>query len=98
MRLFNFTKPDEIQELKGRVDRADAIRQMTQTEGWVLLSKLFQEQFEAYQADLLIGCKNWDEYLDKRAKAFAIRLLLTDIEDFIRQGEDAEKELEKLTD
>lgn len=95
MKFLNFNKPD-TDDLERRVNDAESIKEMKETDGWQLVNKLFQEQLEVYKAELLIGCEDWETYLKKQSKAFAISLLLTDIEDFIRQGEEAQEELKKL--
>ncbi len=66
---------------------------MSKTQGWAILKANFEEQLEAYKNQLLLGCSSWDQYQEIRGKAFAIRLLMTDLEDFIRQGEDAVAEV-----
>lgn len=97
MKFLNFStsrKEQQAAELKRRVDDGDAILRMTQTDGWKILASLYGEQLEAYKADMLLGCKDWSDYLDKRGKAFAINLLLQDIEDFVSQAVDATEEIE----
>lgn len=97
MNIFKRTpSQDEVEELKRRVDDAEAIQAMTQTAGWQVLTKLLDEQLDAYKADMLLQCKSWDDYQEKRGKAFGIQLLRVDVEDFIRQGEDAALQLDKL--
>jgi hypothetical protein len=84
------------EELKKRIDDADAIAAMMSTDGWKLLEALLREQLEAYKADVLFNCKSWDQYQEQRGKAWAINLLLTDIEDFQLQGAEASESITKL--
>lgn len=82
--------------LKLRIDQADAIERMTNTEGWKILKELLVEQLEAYKIEVLFHCDTWDEYQSKKAKAWGISLILTNVEDYINQGKEAEEELNKL--
>jgi len=93
MRFFQRKEQPDLDALKKQVGEGKAIKQMTETEGWKLLSNLLEDQLSAYKADLLVGCKDWNDYLDKRAKAHAISLLLVDTDDYIQRGIDAEKQL-----
>lgn len=97
MEIFKrFFEKTDVEQLKETVDQGEAVRKMTKTDGWKLLEQHFQEQQKAYQAELLIGCKNWDEYQEKRGKAFAIQLLLVDVEEFIRHADEAAAKLKTL--
>lgn len=96
MKFLNFTKNKDTADLELKVSEGNAVKEMTKTNGWNVIKMLLEEQFKAYQADVLLGCKDWSEYQEKRGKAFAIRLLLTDIDDFVRQGEEAKSELDKI--
>lgn len=92
MKFFNFKKTDK-DELQERIDFAEDIKRMQKTAGWKRLEKLYSDQIKAYTADNAINAKNWEDYLDKKGKIFGMNLLLTDIEDFIRQGEEAQSQL-----
>lgn len=101
MKFFNFQKDDKeskIENLKKRCDDAEAILTMKKSKGWKLIENLLQEQLEAYKAELLVGCKNYEEYQEKRGKAWGISILWADVEDYIRQGEEASEELDRLKD
>lgn len=86
----------QLKELRTRIDEGEAVFRMTESDGWKILSNLFGEQLEAYKADMLLGCKDWDEYLEKRSKAFAINLLMQDIEDYVRMGTEAAEQIDRL--
>lgn len=99
MKFFNFKKDDKekfVDQLKKRCDDAQAILQMSETPGWKLIETLLQEQLEAYKAELLVGCKTYEEYQEKRGKAWGISILRADLEDYIRMGKEASDELDKL--
>jgi hypothetical protein len=93
MNNFRKQEPLDVEALHQQVAEGDAIEQMVASDGWQLLSNLLRDQLEAYKAELLVGCKDWNEYLDKRAKAHAISLLLVDVEDYIQRGRDAKQQL-----
>lgn len=84
------------EELKKRIDDGDAILRMTGTEGWQILEALLKEQLEVYKSDVLFNCKTWEQYQEQRGKAWAINLLLTDIEDYVRMAEEAKDQIQKL--
>lgn len=92
MKFFNFKKTD-LDELKERADFAEDIKRMMKTPGWKRLEKLYTEQLQAYIADNSTNAKDWNDYLDKKGKIHGINLLLLDIEDILRQGEEAEEKL-----
>lgn len=101
MKYLNFSKllpqrDQRLEELKKRADLGAAVEKMKDTEGWKVIEKLYHEQLEVYKADLLLGVENWEQYQEKRSKAWAMNLLLTDIEDYIRQGKEAEDEIDRL--
>lgn len=99
MQFLNFNKkPDEakIESLEVRVEEGDAIEKMVKSKGWGLLNQLLNEQLDAYKVEMLIGCKSWDEYQDKRGKAWGIRLMMADVEDYISRGKQAQEELNNL--
>lgn len=100
MQFLNLdSKPDDAKkaDLEERIEQGDAIEQMVKSKGWGLLNTLLNEQLEAYKAEMLIGCASWDDYQEKRGKAWGIRLLLADIEDYIKRGKTAQEELDKLS-
>lgn len=96
MKFFNFNKDKDIAELKRRVDNGEAVKKMCETDGWKAVESLLQEQLEAYKIDNATEAKDWDDYKQKAGKIFGIQLLLTNISDFITQGQDASEELDKL--
>jgi hypothetical protein len=101
MKFLNFDKilphrDKRLQELKLRVDHGVAVERMTESEGWQVVEALYKEQLEAYKADLLLGCKDWNEYQEKRSKAWAMNLLLQDIQDFVEQGRDAATHIDQI--
>ena len=101
MKYFNFKKDEKEKfkdQLKKRCDDAKAILQMSRTPGWKLIETLLGEQLEAYKAELLVGCKNYEEYQEKRGKAWGISILKADLQDYIRMGEEASLELDKFKD
>lgn len=93
MKFFNFKKEDK-NELKERVDFAEDILKMQKTAGWKKLEKLYREQLQAYIYDNATNATDWEDYLKKSGKIFGINLLLSDIEDIIRQGEEAKEKID----
>lgn len=98
MRLFHRTTEEEIAELEKRVSDRDDILRMKKTQGWKLLEKLFDEQLKSYVADNATEAKDWNDYLRKAGKIFGIQLVMVDVEDYIRQGDEAEEQLRLITD
>lgn len=92
MKFFNFKKTDQ-DELRERVDFAEDIKKMQKTAGWKRLEKLYKEQIQGYIADNATNAKDWNDYLDKKGKIHGMNLLMTDIEDFLRQGEEAKEQI-----
>ena len=89
------SKPD-IEDLKNRVDLADSVAHMMQTEGWRVVEAHLKDQLAIYTADNACNAIDWNDYLKKAGKIAGIHLLLTDINDFILQGEEASLELDTL--
>ena len=101
MKFFNFNKTEKESQkiiLEKRVQDATDILKMSKTNGWIILNNLLQEQLEAYKAELLVGCKDFQEYQEKRGKAWGISLLVADVADYVRMGEEAETQLKILKD
>lgn len=103
MKFLNFEKllprqQAELKELKQDCDNGAAISAMKESDGWKIVENHFKQQIELYKAEMLMGCKDWENYLDLRAKAFAMNLLLQDIEEFIEKGEAASLEIDKHKD
>ncbi len=86
----------DVTELKIASAEGDAVEQMTRTDGWKILEGHFRQQLEMYKNDIIQNCNSWEEYLDKRAKVHAMSLFLTDVEEFMSQGELAKEDLKKL--
>jgi hypothetical protein len=79
-------------EKEKRIQDAEDIRLMQSTPGWKILESLLQEQLQAYISDNAMSADNWENYLNKRGKIFGIQLLLTNIEDYKRMGEEAKED------
>lgn len=98
MKFFDREKHnDHILSLQATKEEGAAIVDMAKTRGWQIIQSLLTEQVAAYQRDVLTGCANWEEYLEKKARARAVNLLLTDIQEYIDQGEQAKEELKQIT-
>lgn len=76
-------------EKEKRIQEAEDIRLMKQTPGWIILENLLNEQLKAYITDNAIAANDWEDYINKRGKIFGIQLLLSDIDDYERMGEEA---------
>lgn len=81
--------------LKLRIDDASAVEAMLGTEGWRLVSANLKELEEALAANNATEAADWDDYRTKAARIWAMRLLLSSIEDFRKMGKDAEETLEE---
>jgi len=97
MKFFEREKhEDHIVPLQTTQEEGAFVQEMARTKGWKIIHNLLVEQVAIYQRDVLAGCKNWEEYLEKKARAKAVNLLLTDIEEFIQRGQEAKQELKDL--
>jgi hypothetical protein len=76
-------------EKEKRIQEAEDIRLMKQTPGWIILENLLNEQLKAYITDNAIAANDWEDYINKRGKIFGIQLLLSNIDDYERMGEEA---------
>lgn len=85
----------ENEVLQQQVEEGESVRSMMMTEGWKIVEKNLKEQLEAYVADNATSAKDWDDYLKKSGKIFGIQLLLVDLADYIRAGDQAKEELSK---
>lgn len=83
-------------QLARQAEQGEAVRRMRETEGWKIVESHLKDQLEAYEKDNAADAKSWDEYLRKAGKIFGIRLLLVDIADFERQGDNAAEELDRV--
>jgi hypothetical protein len=81
-------------ELRQRIDFAEDTKKMLKTDGWIRHEALLKEQLQAYIADNSTNALDWNDYLKKSGKIFGINLLLTNIEESIRQGEEAKELLD----
>jgi hypothetical protein len=88
--------PETVSLLKERIDQADAVSRMKETEGWKIVEKLFADQLAAYVADNATEAKDWSDYLKKAGKIHGIKLLMVDVDDFIRQGVEAANQIDEF--
>jgi len=87
------TQDPEYQEDLDRASDGEEIERMMATPGWKIVESLLKDQLEAYVADNATSAKDWNDYLEKSGKIFGIRLLLTDLDDYVRQGQEAKERI-----
>ena len=90
------TAEENLEIFRKRIDDAEAIARMRETDGWRIFEANLRSQLEAYVADNAMDATSWDDYLKKAGKIFGIRLVLVDLEDFQRQGEEAGIAIEEI--
>lgn len=89
-------KNDEISDNQKIVEEAGAVELMINSEGWQIVEKNLRNQLEAYIVSNSTEATDWDNYKKIAGKISGIQLLLVDIEDYIRKGQEAADVIKEL--